>query len=434
MKHETYELPLANGGRLAVIHVPGSPIFHLEVHVNSGYRYAKKSHYELPHLLEHLAFEGSKRFPDPRALRYELEKYGIYQNAYTSFNRNGYEFYSAKEYIDHIIDLGYEWFLEPTLREEAITQQKQVVENELTQHIANAEGQIGYALHQSLKNQQVLSWKKRIATMQSITRDDIVSYHQGHYYPANLLHIITGDLPRTRVKHIKQMIEVKLPAAAKKQPLAAAPVLPKPPKSLRIYSKYPHKDAVRFTIEFTKPGFDETFDAKHFTALQIYKTILGEGMYSRLFIKTRETGLTYSIGTYLGASREYSYFEIADKVPPKNVLPLVQLVFEQMRAVADGGFSDEELDRAVGYQIGRHATRFQTAMNYLSWYEDVYTQGMPLLTPDDVLAELKQVTRESVIEAAVAFFGNPSLQRRLGVASYDKVDPALEQLVADFAI
>lgn len=434
MKHETYELPLKCGGRLAVIHVPGSPVFHLETHVYSGHRFAKKSQYELPHLLEHLALEGSKRFPDPRTIRFELEKYGIYHNAFTSLDRNWYEFYGAKEYIEHIIDLAYEWLLEPTFTEESIKQQKQVVENELTQRDANLEDRLGYAMYQSTKNGLVPSWKQRIKSIHTITRDDILTYHAEYYCPGNLIHIITGDLPKPKVEAIKQQIEAKLSELSPGKSHTASAVIPRPPKKLGILTAHPEKSTVRFDLSFLKPGFDATYDKQHFTPLRIFQTILAAGQYARLFEKTRAAGLTYTVGMEVGANHEFSFLDIYDKVKPQNLMPLLELAFTEMRAVASGGFSDEELDRAVGYQVGKMALRFQTALNYTNWYEDVYLHDLPLYSPDDVLKELQAVTRDTVVEAAQRFFRDKTLQRRLGISSAGTIDPGVEQLVHEFMI
>ncbi|MCC7543811.1 insulinase family protein [bacterium] len=434
MKHETYEIPLKNGGRLVVIHVPGSPIFHLETHVNSGHRFAKKSQYELPHLLEHLALEGSKRFPDPRTIRFELEKYGIYHNAFTSLDRNWYEFYGAKEYMTHIVDLAYEWLLEPTFTEEAIAQQKQVVENELTQRDANVEQRLGYAMYQATKNGLVPSWKQRIKSMSTISRQDILDYHATYYRPSNLTHMITGDLPKSQVTVIQQQIEDKLAGMPSGKRQTMTPVIPTSPKAMTIAVDHPEKSAVQFDLSFVLPGFDAEFDKQHFTSLRIFQTIQAAGLYARLFEKTRAAGLTYTIGMEIGANQEFSFLDIYDKVKPENMQPLLELVFAEMRAVAAGGFTDEELERAIGFRVGKMALRFQTALNFTSWYEDAYIYGMPLYSPDDVLRELQAVTRDSVVEAVRRFFTAGELQRRLGVASAAKLDPAVEQLVRDFKI
>lgn len=410
--------------------MPGSPIFQLETFVNSGHRFAKKSQYELPHLLEHLAFEGSARFPDPQILRYQLEKFGIFSNAFTSFYMNGYVLYGASEYWRYITDLGFEWLLEPSFTQIAIDEQKQVVENELIRHKSNAESWAGLQIYHSMKNGQVPEYDQRIGSLANISQVDIRDYHEAYYQPENLIHIITGDLPLKRVEAITEQIETKLAALKSGTTQPNPVVLPEQPKQLLFHTPYPYEDAVRFIMSFSHAGFSP----KHIIPLRVFDTILNGGLYSRIFTKSRERGLSYTVSSGAWSQKESTGAEYWDKTQPQHIKPLIDLILGEVQTVARGEFSDEELERAIGYLVGQQATRFQTALDYTGWYESVYTDDMPLRTPDEFVTELKAVTREQIMAAADYVFSSKANHRYLSISSHSKLDPEIERMVADFRI
>jgi len=434
MKHQTYEQTLKAGGRLAVIHVPGAPIFQIETFVNSGNRYAPVGKYELPHLLEHLAFEGSKRFPDPQVLRYELEKFGILSNAFTSIYMNGYVMYGAMEYWKYIIDLGFEWLLDPIFSEQSIKEQKEVVKNELMGKKTNAESWSSLKTYQLLKNGLIPDYADRIESIKAISREDILSYHAKYYQPKNLLHIVTGDLPKAKVDAIASLIESKLddlkPGMLHKNEV----IIPETPKNILVPVDYPNADSVRFNLNFFQPGYDVALYEKYSIPLRIFETMLNEGDYSRIFSKSRSLGLSYTVGSGYSTGKECMEMEFWDKTQPQHLEPLIKLILDEMQAVASGDFTDQELERAIGYQVGRHATRFQTAMSYTSWYEDVYIEDMPLITPEIFLKQLKAVDRQAVIEAAKYLFSKSNKNRLLVISSKKLVSKDLESLVANFGV
>ena len=430
MKHQTYQRKLKNGNRLAIIHVPTSPIFQFETIVESGFGLAKKDHFELPHLLEHLAFEGSKNYPDAQKFRFELEKYGIYHNARTSFYNNGYELYGAMQYWQHITNFALEQLLHPLFRQLEIDQQKEVVQNELTGKLNNPDSRPGYLLYQLQKNGRVQDYPKRLQGLKKITRQDIQDYYQKLYHPANMLHLVVGDLPTKRVDELAQIIESSMTHLPKKPAVKNPSLLPKPAKQSVHVLDYPYPESAVLSMSILKPGFND----EHYLGLRLLQTMLGSGTYSRLFQKARRAGLTYSIGSGVSTDKEMTDFYIYDKTQAKHILPLVELVLSEVMDLADGNFSEQEFERAVGFEVGRHAVKFQTAMSYLGWYADVYIDGLPLKHPDDFIAELQTTTKDDIIAAAKWLFAKDNMHRYLVVAGQGIDQPGLQKLLDGFGV
>ena len=373
MKHDTYERTLKSGARLVVINVPGSPIFELETVVNSGYRFSDPVTFELPHLLEHLAFEGSKNYPDPQTFNFETERYGIYHNAWTGQYRNGYVFYGAMEYWDHIVGLGMEQLLHPSFRQASIDEQKEVVKNELTGKMNNANARCGYLMYQLSTNGLIPDYPERILSLKKITRQHILDYYKRLYYPKNFVHLVTGDLPTERVDELALAIEAAQSHLKQGEAIENQPILPDTPEKVVYQLEHPFEESANFSFKIFQTGFDE----ERYPAMHILSMMLNGGWYSRLHQKARRAGLSYSIGSNFGTDHDESSLAVYDQTQAQHVLPLVKLFLDEIEDLARGNFTDTELDRAKGYVIGRHAVRFQTASSITNWYADAQARVYP---------------------------------------------------------
>ncbi len=430
MQHETYERTLKNGNRLAVIHVPGAPVYQFETIVQSGFQHAPKGLYELPHLLEHLAFEGSDNYPDAQKFRYELERYGIYHNAWTNFYRNGYVLYGAIEYWEHITQLALEQLLHPLFRDEEIAQQKQVVENELVGKRNNPDHRVFHLLYRLQKNMLAQDYDERLKGLHRITRQDVLDYYAKLYHPANMLHVVVGDMSEDRAEKIMGLIDAAMAGTKQRRALEDEIVQPTVSRPNVYVQEYPYEESAVFGLSFFQPGF---YDAETLP-LGLLRTIFGVGMYSRIFQKARRQGLTYSLNSGVSSDKEMLDLFFDDKTQVRHLVPLLELIFAELASITQGDFSDEELDRAVGFLSGHHAVRFQTATSFVSWYSPHYVQGLPKRDPEAFHAELQAVTREQIMAAGQLVLARDNPHRLLAVAGQGVKAAELQQLLDGFGV
>ena len=124
LDHTIVQEEIFPGVPFTVIQTPGKAMVHFTTIVNSGFSLAPKGKYELPHLLEHLAFEGNATYPDGKAMSIELDTAGVYHNAATSSEFNWYEFSGPHASLGllqkHVIAQLYT----PLFAQKAIVQQK----------------------------------------------------------------------------------------------------------------------------------------------------------------------------------------------------------------------------------------------------------------------------------------------------------------------
>lgn len=206
-----------------------------------------------------------------------------------------------------------------------------------------------------------------VASLQSITREDVRDFYRRYYTAANVTYGLAGDYPSALPARIEAAIE-SLPAAAR---TAAPAIEARVPDGRRVVLvDKPGADA---SISFGFP-LDVTRGEREFYALWVANSWLGEhrNQASHLFQVIRETrGLNYG---------DYSYIEAFPEggertMPPVNVprhrqifevwirtLPNEQALFalraalrELERLIADGLTADEfELTRGFLNKYSLH--------------------------------------------------------------------------------
>ncbi len=91
-EQERLEFQLPNGIKAIAISEPSSRFAALSVTINAGQRDAPKEIEGLPHLLEHVAFYGSKNFPKPSGFSEFIKKSSGWSNASTRSDNTRYHF------------------------------------------------------------------------------------------------------------------------------------------------------------------------------------------------------------------------------------------------------------------------------------------------------------------------------------------------------
>ena len=119
MKHSVEEIHLKNGAKGLLINIPGASVMSTRIQFRAGMLYAKsKDVYEIPHVVEHLAFGANAKYRDEQAFEAEFTKNGAYHNAWTSDISVCYETECADFEWERIMDLQKVSICEPRFNEE----------------------------------------------------------------------------------------------------------------------------------------------------------------------------------------------------------------------------------------------------------------------------------------------------------------------------
>jgi zinc protease len=210
------------------------------------------------------------------------------------------------------------------------------------------------------------------ASVESITREDLSSFHKRYFHPGNFIFAVSGDFDT------KQLL-AKLDAAMQGWPATkmAVPEVPKP-SHLPVAGVYGvHKADVnqgRVSIGHTGSMRDNP-DAY---ALELMSDILGGGGFtSRITSRVRsDEGLAYSAGSFYGLGTYYpGEFRALFQSKSTTVAQAADIVLEEINRMRTTKVSAEELETAKNSLIETFPRNFSTAGQIAGTFaQDEYTK------------------------------------------------------------
>ena len=134
-------------------------------------------------------------------------------------------------------------------------------------------------------------------------------------------------------------------------------------------------------------------------------TILGGGMSSRLFQEIREKrGRAYSVYSFLASYRDVGYFGVYAGTSLDWTEEVVELTLKEMKQLAAGEVSEQELERTKSQLIGNMILGLETSDSWMSHIakNEIYF-GQPI-SLEDIAHGVRLVTRSDIIELARSLF------------------------------
>ena len=395
MNHTVEEVKLKNGARGLLIDIPGATVMSMQFHFRAGNRYSKdKSIEQVAHIMEHMAFGANARYKSESAFEAEFTKNGAYHNAYTSDFAMVYEADCADFEWSRILELQQLSICEPRFNEKELEAEKGNVRSELTGYL-NDHHRILWPRVQQLLGEDVLTYRQALATIPNVSLADVREHHRRTHTTRNLRFVIAGKLRGRKADIIRQLEAFELPEGERLE--APRDELHKAgPAIIR------RKDASNITFGWTmtvpRVMSDEELDA-----LDALNHILYGTATSRIYGKARSRGLAYYVGGFSGAGFYDSSWDISGQVNHDTASALFDIIAKELRAVLDGKLTDEEIESAKSFGLGRYQMGAQTVSQISSFYTSRYFADDVLKQYDKVPDMIRKVTRDSIVSAAQAF-------------------------------
>jgi zinc protease len=170
--------------------------------------------------------------------------------------------------------------------------------------------------------------------------------------------------------------------------------------------------------------------APDFQPTSIMSGILGGGFNSRINMNIREKhGYAYGAGSGFQYTREDSLFRASGSVRTNVTKESVQEMLKEIRGLASGDPTSEEVTREQDGRIQALPARFATGGQILGAFRELVYFGLPLDYWDSYVARVKAVDMAAVKKAAAKHLHPRDLQI-LVVGDGKTVLPKLEELVS----
>ncbi len=235
-----------------------------------------------------------------------------------------------------------------------------------------------------------------VATINAITRDDLIAFHQKYFVPNNMMIGVTGDFD------LEKMI-AKLEKAFsewKRRPLDL-------PKVASVIERtkgavYKIKKAIPQTqVRIGHLGIKQ--DNPDFFALSIMNDILGAGgLTSRLFqdIRTRQ-GLAYSVGSVFRPGKlERGFFLAYGATRAEKTLQAMTTMIQHIAEIRERSVSDEELKRAKEAFLNSFIFSFSSPAQIVGRQISLEYYGLPSDFLEQYRANVEKVSKDDILRVA----------------------------------
>lgn len=397
MNHTVKEIKLRNGARGLLIDVPGATTMSMQFHFRAGNRYAKSKDIEqVAHIMEHMAFGANARYKTEQEFEFEFTKNGAYRNAYTSGLSMVYEADCADFEWDRILDLQKVAICQPKFNAAELEAEKGNVRSELTNYL-NDHQRILWPRVQQLLGEDVLTFRQSLPTISAVTLSDVREHHRRTHTTRNMRFVIAGKLKGRKSEIRRQLEEFELPAGER----FAVPhdaLIKSNPTIIR------RKDATNLTfglsMAISRELNDEELDAMHYL-----NHILTGTMHSRIFGAARRKGLAYNVSAYTDVGFYDSGWDITGQVNHEAADELFDIITRELKHVLNGKISEEEVDAAKSFALGRYQMGAQTVSQISGFYTGRYFADGCIKDYTKVPDMIKNVTIERMVNTARSFIG-----------------------------
>jgi len=389
LQHTVEEIILKNGMRGLLVDVPGSSVVSSEIHFLAGNYYSPSAEVQqTAHIMEHMAFGGTKEFPTQERFSQEFTKNGAYHNAATGEYEMSYYADCALMEWDRILDLQQLAITEPLFTEEILKAEKGNVREELTGYSNNRRRIIWQKTIQALGDSIYLDVDKA-KTVGAVTLEDIEAHYKKTHTLNNMRFSFAGDLKKNRARLIEELEGWKLPKGSRlavpKQKLHSAP-------AVSIYRA--DMPSIIFTIMMV---LNRRYTQEEEFTLQALSHILTGTHHSRILGKARTQGLCYGMGSMIDVDIDgVSRFELGGQVSAENAAALFELISDELGKAAAGDITATELNDAKQFSLGTQQMNGQTVSDVNSWYTSKYFEDGTIDLMENAPDEIRAIKLEDM--------------------------------------
>ncbi|HEY0845349.1 MAG TPA: pitrilysin family protein [Noviherbaspirillum sp.] len=264
----------------------------------------------------------------------------------------------------------------------------------------------GKAFWRLLYGSHPYAQQESVPSVESITRDDLVAFHNTHYVANRAVIAMIGDVTRDEANAIAEQLTSRLPQGSPLPPLPNVDI--QPAREERI--AHPASQAHILT---GMPAIVRG-DPDYFALLVGNYTLGGGGFVSRLTHEVREKrGLSYSVYSYFSPMAQLGPFQAGFQTQKDQAHEALQVVRDTIAGFLRNGPTPQELKAAKDNLVGGFALRIDNNRKILDNIAAIGYYNLPLDYLDTWTANVNKVT---VADVKAAF------QRKLAL---DKISTVI---------
>ena len=386
---------LASGLSVVTDRMPHLETASLGVWVGSGSRNEKPDEHGISHLLEHMAFKGTKR-RTARQIAETIEAVGGDLNAATSVESTGYFARVLKADVPLALDVLSDILSEPTFDAEELRREQNVIVQEIGATEDAPDDLVFDRLQETAFPMQPVgrSILGTPQTVRSFSSARLRAYLSRNYRAPGMVVAAAGAIEHG----------VIIAEAEKRFASFTGPGAPDPePAHFRGGTRVETRDLEQVHIAMALQGLPVRDQQLY--SLQVFTSVLGGGMSSRLFQEVREIrGLCYAIHAFHMPYADTGLFALYAGTDESDAPELMRVVIDQIGNATET-LNESEVNRAKAQMKAGLLMALESSearVGQLARQMLAYGRPIPL---EEIVAKVDAVTVDSARAAGSALIG-----------------------------
>jgi zinc protease len=432
------ELQLENGLRVIVVERPGQPVANVNLYVRSGSAAEPVERAGLAGMTAELLTKGT---PTRSASEISETIEGVGGSLSTNAGNDWLTVSSSvlSEHLPLAFELASDVALRPTFPEQEITVTRRRILSALQAQLGQPSAIADRIFLRDVYGAEHPYGVSPVpGTVQAITRDEMVAFHQDRFTAGNALLVVSGVVDPAQVESLARQYFGAMRAGP-----AWPAAFPSPPNLAGTRIALVHRPgSVQSNIKLGHLAMRP--DDPDYFALTVLNNIVGGGSDARLFqILREERGWTYGAYTQLTRPVDIGHFaawaEVRNEVTDSALVEMLH----QLRRIRDETVPMDEFEGAKSFLAGSFPLRLETAGQIAGQIAQARLLGLPLeyvtgyperimaVTPADVQRVARAYVHPDRMAIVVVGDARQVLPLLEGIAPIDLYDVAGDPLVLD---
>jgi predicted Zn-dependent peptidase len=386
---------LSNGLTVATETLPSLESVALGAWVKSGARNERDEEHGMAHLLEHMAFKGTKR-RSAFEIASEIEDVGGEINAATSVETTSYYARVLSDDVPLAVDILSDILQDSEFDPQELEREQHVILQEIGAAHDTPDDVVFDRFTETAYRHQTIgrSILGTPETVKSFTSKQLHDFIERQYGAERMVVVAAGD-----IKHDNFVREVEKHLGGFRS---------KADSTIPHYAQYvggdfrEDRDLMDTQIVL---GFEgRAYHVRDFYASQVLSMILGGGMSSRLFQEVREKrGLCYSVYAFHWGFSDTGIFGVHAATGQGDIAELVPVVIDELQKTSES-ILQEELDRArAQYRAGLIMSAESPASRASQIARQMLLFGRPI-AKEELMERLSALTVERLTDLSSRLF------------------------------
>jgi predicted Zn-dependent peptidase len=388
---------LPNGFTVLVRETPLAPVVAASLMVKVGTRWEKPAEGGISNFLHALMVKGTTKRTGGQ-LADEIAALGGTISASGDVDYSGIKATALARYWRPLLELTAELALTPRLPAEQVDSERDWLLSRIQRRRDGATSRAFDEFYAALYGPHPYGIPQlgTATSLPTLDHAKLVALYKTSYRPERMLLAVAGQVKADEVlAEARRLFGGMTGGGAVLEPTNPAPT----PANRRVVIEQPAQQT-QIVVGSLAPALDHADHA----AVKVLSTILGGGMAGRLFAELRDRdGLAYTAASFYEPTREPGALILYLATAPENATKAEEGLRQQVTRIRTERVSDDELNRAKNYLLGRYEMDRRTSERIAHFLGFYTVEGVGLDYPAKYRRAVEAVTAADVQRVAQGY-------------------------------